>query len=86
MKDRRLCFNSLPPGQVYGGVLADEGEMIAAAQFADRVGLPFHLLGGGSNCLLAEEIDAVNYSVSKGGATAARELIIANREVRVGLV
>ncbi|MCE8438440.1 UDP-N-acetylmuramate dehydrogenase [Rhodovulum sulfidophilum] len=43
----------------YGGVLADEGEMIAAAQFADRVGLPFHLLGGGSNCLLAEEIDAV---------------------------
>ncbi|MBL3576260.1 hypothetical protein JMK10_21185, partial [Rhodovulum sulfidophilum] len=42
----------------YGGGLADEGEMIAAAQFADRVGLPFHLLGGGSNCLLAEEIDA----------------------------
>ncbi|MBL3610997.1 DNA adenine methylase [Rhodovulum sulfidophilum] len=28
----------------------------------------------------------LNYSVSKGGATAARELIIANREVRVGLV
>ncbi|OLS48449.1 hypothetical protein [Rhodovulum sulfidophilum] len=28
----------------------------------------------------------LNYSVSKSGATAARELIIANREVRMGLV
>ncbi|MBL3571590.1 DNA methyltransferase [Rhodovulum sulfidophilum] len=28
----------------------------------------------------------LNYSVSKGGATAARELIIANREVMTGLV
>lgn len=43
----------------YGGVLTDESKMIAAAQFADRVGLPFHMLGRGSNCLLAEKIDAV---------------------------
>ncbi|MFG6550634.1 UDP-N-acetylmuramate dehydrogenase [Sulfitobacter sp. M21595] len=43
----------------YGGVLTDESKIIAAAQFADRVGLPFHMLGRGSNCLLAEKIDAV---------------------------
>ncbi|ETW14815.1 UDP-N-acetylenolpyruvoylglucosamine reductase [Roseivivax marinus] len=43
----------------FGGVLKDEGQIVAAAQFAARAGLPFHLLGGGSNCVLAEEIDAV---------------------------
>ncbi|UMA65958.1 UDP-N-acetylmuramate dehydrogenase [Roseivivax marinus] len=43
----------------FGGVLKDEGQIVAAAQFAARAGLPFHLLGGGSNCVLADEIDAV---------------------------
>ncbi|WP_164870868.1 UDP-N-acetylmuramate dehydrogenase [Mesobaculum littorinae] len=43
----------------FGGVLNEEGQIVAAAQFAERAGLPFHLLGGGSNCVLADEIDAV---------------------------
>ncbi|WP_078549665.1 UDP-N-acetylmuramate dehydrogenase [Thioclava sp. F36-6] len=43
----------------FGGVLHTEAEIIAAAQYAGRLGLPFHLLGGGSNCVLAEEIDGV---------------------------
>ncbi|BAQ71442.1 D12 class N6 adenine-specific DNA methyltransferase [Rhodovulum sulfidophilum] len=35
--------------------------------------------------VLIEEV-RLNYSVSKSGATAARELIIANREIIKGLV
>ena len=43
----------------FGGVLGTEAVIIAAAQFAGRIGLSFHLLGGGSNCVLAERIEGV---------------------------
>lgn len=43
----------------YGGVLAEVSQIIAAARFARAAGLPFHMLGGGSNCVLAEDIPAV---------------------------
>ncbi|MGR3375380.1 UDP-N-acetylmuramate dehydrogenase [Salipiger abyssi] len=49
----------LPSHARHGGVLPDAGAMIEALAFARDRGLPFHLLGGGSNCVLAPQIEAV---------------------------
>ncbi|AJE49030.1 UDP-N-acetylmuramate dehydrogenase [Celeribacter indicus] len=44
---------------LHGGFLTEPQDVAAAHDFASRRGLPFHLLGGGSNCVLAPEIEAV---------------------------
>lgn len=43
----------------YGGVITKLADIPAMLDLADRLGLPFHVIGGGSNCLLPARLDAV---------------------------
>lgn len=49
----------LPSHARYGGVLRDAGAIAEALDFAQARELPFHFLGGGSNCVLGPQIEAV---------------------------
>lgn len=49
----------LPSRARFGGVLTEVAQVAEALRFARAAGLPFHLLGGGSNCVLAPELAAV---------------------------
>lgn len=43
----------------FGGVLTEVAQIAEAVRFARAMALPFHLLGGGSNCVLAPEVPTV---------------------------
>lgn len=49
----------LPSRALYGGVISDIGDIMRMIEFARARYLPFHVLGGGSNCVLAETVNAV---------------------------
>ena len=43
----------------YGGQITDRAQVAQLAQFAQAKGLPLHVIGGGSNLVLRDELDAV---------------------------
>lgn len=49
----------LPSRARYGGVITEAGQIPEYCALARRLDLPLYILGGGSNCLLPERLDAV---------------------------
>ncbi|MCO6187663.1 UDP-N-acetylmuramate dehydrogenase [Rhizobium sp. L1K21] len=49
----------LPARARFGGLIHTLEDLAAGLAAAQSKGLPFHLLGGGSNCVLGQEIEAV---------------------------